>query len=90
LEQEQRYKTEMTITDNSLNFVCLICGAQPQEKCELNSGQPRFASHRERRDTAKDRASIEPALVDLQHGMQNAPAKLKRRAPMANKSTEKH
>jgi hypothetical protein len=44
----------MAVLDKSLSFVCPICGAQPQEKCELNSGTPRFESHRERRDIAKD------------------------------------
>jgi hypothetical protein len=40
--------------DYSLNFACPTCGADPQEKCELNSGTPRFASHVERWDIAKD------------------------------------
>jgi hypothetical protein len=53
-EVKKRYKAEMDAKDKSLNFACPICGAQPQEKCELNSGTPRFESHRERRDTAKD------------------------------------
>jgi hypothetical protein len=52
-EVKKRYKAEMAAKDKSLNFACPICGAQPQEKCELNSGTPRFESHRERRDTAK-------------------------------------
>jgi hypothetical protein len=40
--------------DLSLNFSCPICGAEPSEKCELNSGTARFESHRERRDIARD------------------------------------
>jgi hypothetical protein len=50
---------KMTAKDKSLNFVCPICRAQPQEKCELNSGTPRFESHRERQDTAKDAEAAE-------------------------------
>ena len=48
----------MITTDVSLKFACPICGAQPQEKCELNSGGPRFESHRERRDVARDHAEM--------------------------------
>jgi hypothetical protein len=44
----------MTNGDYSLNFACPTCGANPQEKCELNSGIPRFVSHVERWDVAKD------------------------------------
>ena len=55
---KQRYKTEMTVADKSLTFPCPICGAQPQEKCELNSGAPRFESHRVRRDIAKDTKTV--------------------------------
>jgi len=44
----------MAEIDISLNFTCPICGAAPQEKCELNSGAPRFESHIERREIAKD------------------------------------
>jgi hypothetical protein len=40
--------------DYSLNFACPTCGANPHEKCELNSGTPRFVSHVERWDIAKD------------------------------------
>jgi hypothetical protein len=39
---------------SSLNFACPICGADPQGKCELISGAPRFESHVERWDIAKD------------------------------------
>jgi len=35
---------------------CPTCGAQPGEKCELNSGQARTAPHRDRRLTAEDLA----------------------------------
>jgi hypothetical protein len=47
-------KAEMAENDLSLNFVCPTCGVKPQEKCELKSGVPRFASHVERWDIAKD------------------------------------
>ena len=33
---------------------CPTCGAQPREKCELNSGQPRSEPHLDRRLAAKD------------------------------------
>jgi hypothetical protein len=55
----------MAVLDKSLSFVCPICGAQPQEKCELNSGTPRFESHRERRDIAKDaEAAVKATLPE--------------------------
>lgn len=44
----------MPDADLSLNVMCPICGAGPQEKCELSSGAPRFESHVERWDIAKD------------------------------------
>jgi hypothetical protein len=47
------YKRRVAEADISLNFDCPTCGAGPQEKCELNSGAPRFASHAERWDIAK-------------------------------------
>jgi hypothetical protein len=40
--------------DNSLDFGCPVCRALPGETCELNSGGPRFQSHRERLDIAID------------------------------------
>jgi hypothetical protein len=40
--------------DYSLDFVCPVCDAQPQEKCELSSGAPRFESHIERKWIAQD------------------------------------
>ena len=45
--------------DVSLDFVCRICGANPQERCELDSGTPRFESHVERWDIAKDHLNRE-------------------------------
>jgi hypothetical protein len=54
---QSRYKNGMPAPDLSLNFNCPICGAAPQEKCELNSGTPRFQSHVERLDIAKDHIS---------------------------------
>jgi hypothetical protein len=44
----------MDEADISLKFGCPTCGAGPQEVCELNSGSPRFASHDERWDIAKE------------------------------------
>jgi hypothetical protein len=38
----------------SLNFACPICGAPPQKKCVMTSGAPRFESHVERWNIAKD------------------------------------
>jgi hypothetical protein len=38
----------------SLKFICPICGAAPQEKCELSTGAHRFEPHIERIDIAKD------------------------------------
>jgi hypothetical protein len=42
------------MSDFSLDFVCPICNAQPQEKCELSTGAPRFESHIERKWIAQD------------------------------------
>ena len=51
----------MSKKDLSLDFDCPTCGANPQEVCELISGQPRFASHVERYDIARDRLrGLEP------------------------------
>jgi hypothetical protein len=33
---------------------CPTCGAEPGEKCELNTGQPRTAPHRDRRLATED------------------------------------
>jgi len=44
----------MTLRVPSLNVSCPVCGAEPGEKCELNSGQPRFESHVERKWIARD------------------------------------
>jgi hypothetical protein len=40
--------------DLSLDYVCPVCDAQPQEKCKLSSGALRFESHVERKWIAKD------------------------------------
>ena len=40
--------------DLSLDFVCPVCDAQPQEKCTLRTGAPRFESHVERKWIAQD------------------------------------
>jgi hypothetical protein len=45
--------------DVSLDFVCPICGANPQERCEMLSGTPRFESHVERWNIAKDHLNQE-------------------------------
>jgi hypothetical protein len=37
---------------------CPTCGAAPEEKCELATGQPRTEPHRDRRLTAAD---LQPA-----------------------------
>jgi hypothetical protein len=39
----------------SLRVPCPTCGATPEQECELNSGQPRNAPHRDRRLDAADR-----------------------------------
>jgi len=39
----------------ALAVQCPTCGAKPEEKCELSSGQPRTDPHRDRRLIAKDR-----------------------------------
>jgi len=36
---------------------CPTCGAAPEKKCELTSGQPRTDPHRDRRLIAKDRGN---------------------------------
>jgi hypothetical protein len=54
----------MKMTDPSLNFECPVCGAAPHERCETNSGTPRFESHRERRDVAKDVDTLERELIE--------------------------
>ena len=42
------------MTDLSLDFVCPVCDAQPQEKCTLRTGAPRFESHVERKWITQD------------------------------------
>lgn len=54
--------------DPPLNFRCPVCGAARHERCELNSGTPRFQSHVERFDIASDHPKestqgAEPAAV---------------------------
>jgi hypothetical protein len=44
----------MAKNDLSLKCRCPICGAAPQEVCELNTGAPRFESHIERGNLAKN------------------------------------
>ena len=38
-----------------LEFVCPLCGARPQEKCESHAGGSRFESHTLREWVAEDR-----------------------------------
>ena len=38
----------------SLSVSCPTCGAAPGQQCELNTGQPRTAPHRDRRLIAAD------------------------------------
>jgi len=40
--------------DQALSVRCRTCGAKPGEKCELSTGQPRTAPHRDRRSEAAD------------------------------------
>lgn len=40
--------------DLALAVRCPTCGAKPGEKCELATGQPRSAPHRDRRLEALD------------------------------------
>jgi hypothetical protein len=60
----------------SLNVPCPTCGAAPGQKCELNTGQPRTAPHRDRRLSAADkekatdeRATCLDQLPDLVRGV---------------------
>ncbi|MFY9951190.1 MAG: hypothetical protein WA261_01695 [Candidatus Sulfotelmatobacter sp.] len=40
--------------EQALSVRCPTCGAKPGEKCELSTGQPRTAPHRDRRLAASD------------------------------------
>ena len=51
----------------STNFSCPICGAAPGEKCVLNSGQPRFESHMERKWIAQDHL-LRPGVTEPPQG----------------------
>jgi hypothetical protein len=65
----------MAEADISLNFDCPTCGAGPQEKCELNSGTQRFASHDARWDISKDYQPKAKANPNLSLAARKAPAK---------------
>jgi len=41
--------------DQALSVRCRTCGAKPGEKCELSTGQPRTAPHRDRRSEAAEK-----------------------------------
>jgi hypothetical protein len=57
----------MTLRVPSLNFSCPVCGAAPGEKCELNSGQPRYESHAERKWIAQDH-NLRPGVTEPPQG----------------------
>ena len=40
--------------DPALALRCPTCGAKPGERCELSTGQPRSAPHRDRRLEASE------------------------------------
>lgn len=44
----------------SLSVPCPTCGAAPGQECELNTGQPRTAPHRDRRLIAADQEKTKP------------------------------
>jgi hypothetical protein len=54
--------------DFSLDVVCPICKAQPQDKCELATGAFRFESHIERKWIAQD-LHPNPALTEPSHSV---------------------
>jgi hypothetical protein len=64
--------------DASLDFVCPICGANPQERCEMLSGTPRFESHVERWNIAKDHLNRESR--DPMEGLVERSQEMARRA----------
>jgi len=43
------------LKDPILAVRCPTCGGKPGEKCELSTGQPRTAPHRDRRLAASDK-----------------------------------
>ena len=49
----------------SLRVSCPTCGAGPRQKCELNSGQPRTAPHRDRRLSAAEEHLEAFAIKDV-------------------------
>jgi hypothetical protein len=51
-------KIEMHENNLPLNFKCPTCAAAPREKCVLNGGSPRFQSHIQRWETARDHSWI--------------------------------
>lgn len=57
----------MTLRVPSLKFSCPACGAEPGEKCEINSGQPRSESHVERKWTAQDHL-LQPGVTEPPEG----------------------
>jgi len=48
----------------SLTVHCPTCGAAPEQKCELNSGQPRTTAHRDRRWNAADKEKTKTLRSD--------------------------
>jgi hypothetical protein len=57
----------------SLDVACPICKVQPQERCVLLAGAPRFESHVERKNMAQDHnreiaPREQPSLTQYQDG----------------------
>jgi hypothetical protein len=46
--------TRMKIRDEGLTILCPVCAAMPGKRCELNTGQPRNESHKDRRIAAEE------------------------------------
>ena len=55
----------MGTRDFSLDYICPICWAQPEEQCEMNNGYPRFESHRERRNIGEENHQPQTLRKDL-------------------------
>jgi hypothetical protein len=55
-DEKTAMKKELSLK-KALTVQCPTCGAAPDEKCELTSGQPRTDPHRERLLVANDRSN---------------------------------
>jgi hypothetical protein len=62
----------------TLNFICPICSAKPQEECKLTTGAPRFDSHLERKWIAKDysRGNLESETIRISEVPGRRPSEL--------------